>query len=155
VDFVALSFIRDAEDVRRARRHVERLKTPLIAKIEKPQAVARLEQIATEADGIMLARGDLGVEMPLERLPVIQKQAVRMINRMGGIAIVATEMLESMCNNPRPTRAEVSDVANAIFDGADAVMLSAETAIGKFPIESARMMSRIVIEAERRAAHPS
>jgi pyruvate kinase len=152
VDFVALSFVRSAEDLRQARRHMARLKTPLIAKIEKPQAVAHLEQIAAEADGIMLARGDLGVELPLERLPLIQKDALRLVHRMGRIAIVATEMLESMIHNPRPTRAEVSDVANAILDGADAVMLSAETAAGKFPIESVQMMSRIVTEAEKRVA---
>ncbi len=149
VDWVALSFVRTANDVRRARAHVARLKTPLIAKIEKPEAVANLEEIAAAADGVMIARGDLGVEMPLERLPLIQKQSVRLVNRMGGITIVATEMLESMITNSRPTRAEVSDVANAILDGTDAVMLSAETAVGKFPIQSVRTMARIVVEAEK------
>jgi pyruvate kinase len=150
VDFVALSFVRSADDVQRARALVSRLKTPLIAKIEKPQAVAHLKEIAAAADGVMIARGDLGVEMPLERLPVIQKQAISLVNRLGGIVIVATEMLESMINNSRPTRAEVSDVANAIFDGADAVMLSAETAVGRFPVQAARTMSRIVSSVEGR-----
>ncbi len=155
VDFVALSFVRSAEDVQRARPHVSRLKTPLIAKIEKPEAVTRLEEIAGAADGVMIARGDLGVELPLERLPRIQKDAVGLVNRLGGIAIVATEMLESMINNARPTRAEVSDVANAILDGADAVMLSAETAAGRYPVESARTMARIVLEAEKGGAQPA
>jgi len=154
VDFVALSFVRRAEDVERARPYVSRLKTPLIAKIEKPEAVTRLREIAEAADGVMIARGDLGVEMPLERLPLVQKQAVKMANRAGRIAIVATEMLESMVTNSRPTRAEVSDVANAILDGADAVMLSAETAVGRFPVESARTMASIVAETEKRGAQP-
>ena len=152
VDFVALSFVRRAEDVERARPYVSRLNTPLIAKIEKPEAVTHLREIAEAADGVMVARGDLGVEMPLERLPLIQKQAVNLVNRAGRIAIVATEMLESMVTNSRPTRAEVSDVANAILDGADAVMLSAETAVGQFPVESARTMASIVAEAEKRGA---
>ncbi len=149
VDFVALSFVRSARDLRIARQHVKKLNTPLIAKIEKPQAVADLDAIAEASDGIMIARGDLGVEMPLEQLPGIQKAAVTAANARGGLVIVATEMLESMVNSPRPTRAEVSDVANAIYDGADAVMLSGETAAGKYPVEAIRMMSNIVIEAER------
>jgi pyruvate kinase len=151
VDFVALSFVRTAKDVQQARRLVAKLGTPLIAKIEKPQAVANLEEIANAADGLMLARGDLGVEMPLEQIPGIQKIFVRTVNRIGGIAIVATEMLESMVTNSRPTRAEVSDVANAIFDGTDAVMLSAETAVGRFPVQATSTMARIVEEAEKRA----
>ncbi len=158
VDYVALSFVRSAEDIQQARAHVAKLKTPLIAKIEKPQAVANLEAIAAVADGVMIARGDLGVEMPLEQLPGIQKRAVAEVNRKGGLVIVATEMLESMVANSRPTRAEVSDVANAILDGADAVMLSGETAAGKYPIEAAATMARIVEEAERGAdgtLHPS
>lgn len=149
VDYVALSFVRTAEDILAARKLVAKNKTPLIAKIEKPQAVANLEAIAAVADGVMVARGDLGVEMPLEQLPAIQKRMVREVNRQGGIAIVATEMLESMVSNPRPTRAEVSDVANAILDGADAVMLSGETAAGKHPIEAVATMARIVEETER------
>ena len=149
VDFVALSFVRSAKDVRQARAYVEKLGTPLIAKIEKPQAVADLDAIAEASDGIMIARGDLGVEMPLEQLPGIQKAAVTAANARGGLVIVATEMLESMINSPRPTRAEVSDVANAIYDGADAVMLSGETASGKHPVETIKMMAKIVREAER------
>ncbi|WNG36575.1 pyruvate kinase [Archangium violaceum] len=148
VDYVALSFVRKAEDIRQARKLVAQRGTPLIAKIEKPQAVDDLDAIAREADGIMVARGDLGVEMPLEKLPAIQKHMVRTVNRMGGLVIVATEMLESMVNNARPTRAEVSDVANAILDGADAVMLSGETAAGKHPIQAAATMARIVEETE-------
>ncbi|MFL5343443.1 MAG: pyruvate kinase [Hyalangium sp.] len=151
VDYVALSFVRSAEDILQARAHVAKRNTPLIAKIEKPQAVANLEAIAAVADGVMIARGDLGVEMPLEQLPGIQKRAVAEVNRKGGLVIVATEMLESMVGSPRPTRAEVSDVANAILDGADAVMLSGETAAGKYPIEAAATMARIVEEAERGA----
>ena len=154
VDFVALSFVRSVEDVESARPHVAKLGTPLIAKIEKPQAVIALEAIARAADGVMVARGDLGVEMPLEKLPAIQKRAVAEVNRMGRIAIVATEMLESMIQNPRPTRAEVTDVANAVLDGADAVMLSGETASGRFPVEAVATMSRIVEEAERGPANP-
>ncbi|HEX8441424.1 pyruvate kinase [Archangium sp.] len=148
VDYVALSFVRTADDIRRARKLVAQRNTPLIAKIEKPQAVENLEAIAREADGIMVARGDLGVEMPLEKLPAIQKHMVRTVNAMGGLVIVATEMLESMVNNARPTRAEVSDVANAILDGADAVMLSGETAAGKHPVEAVATMARIVQEME-------
>ena len=148
VDYVALSFVRSANDIREARKLVAQRGTPLIAKIEKPQAVANLEAIAREADGIMVARGDLGVEMPLEKLPAIQKRMVRTVNQMGGLVIVATEMLESMVNNARPTRAEVSDVANAILDGADAVMLSGETAAGKYPVEAVATMARIVEEME-------
>jgi pyruvate kinase len=148
VDYVALSFVRTAEDIRRARKLVAQRNTPLIAKIEKPQAVDNLEAIAREADGIMVARGDLGVEMPLEKLPAIQKHMVRTVNAMGGLVIVATEMLESMVNNARPTRAEVSDVANAILDGADAVMLSGETAAGKHPVAAVATMARIVEETE-------
>ncbi|MBZ4418545.1 pyruvate kinase [Myxococcus sp. RHSTA-1-4] len=149
VDYVALSFVRTAADIHKAREHVKKNKTPLIAKIEKPQAVECLEAIAAAADGIMVARGDLGVEMPLEQLPAIQKRMVREVNRQGGLVIVATEMLESMVGNPRPTRAEVSDVANAILDGADAVMLSGETAAGRYPTEAAATMARIVEETER------
>jgi pyruvate kinase len=151
VDYVALSFVRSADDIKKAREHVAKRNTPLIAKIEKPQAVENLEAIAAVADGVMIARGDLGVEMPLEQLPGIQKRAVAEVNRMGGLVIVATEMLESMVGNPRPTRAEVSDVANAILDGADAVMLSGETAAGRYPIDAAATMARIVEETERGA----
>ncbi|AKJ03385.1 pyruvate kinase [Archangium gephyra] len=158
VDYVALSFVRTANDIHQARKLVAQRNTPLIAKIEKPQAVADLDAIARAADGIMVARGDLGVEMPLEKLPAIQKRMVATVNRMGGLVIVATEMLESMVNNARPTRAEVSDVANAILDGADAVMLSGETAAGKYPVQAVATMARIVEETEsgvvRRMEHP-
>ncbi|MCI0574512.1 MAG: pyruvate kinase [Myxococcaceae bacterium] len=151
VDYVALSFVRCAEDVRRARKLVSQRGTPLIAKIEKPQAVADLDAIAAVSDGVMVARGDLGVEMPLEQIPSLQKSMVAAVNRRGGLVIVATEMLESMVTNPRPTRAEVSDVANAILDGADAVMLSGETASGRYPVEAVRTMARVVEETELRA----
>lgn len=149
VDYVALSFVRSARDIVNARKLVARRQTPLIAKIEKPQAVEALEEIAAVADGVMVARGDLGVELPLERVPAIQKWMVKLTNERGGIVIVATEMLESMVQNVRPTRAEVSDVANAILDGADAVMLSGETAEGKFPLQAVRAMATIVEETEK------
>jgi len=151
VDFVALSFVRSAADIAHARPYVVRLGTPLIAKIEKPQAIENLEDIAEASDGVMIARGDLGVEMPLERLPGIQKNALQKMNAMGRLGIVATEMLESMTTNSRPTRAEVSDVANAVLDGADAVMLSAETAIGKYPVQAVSTMAKVVVEAEKRS----
>jgi pyruvate kinase len=155
VDYVALSFVRSAKDLHEARKLVHARRTPLIAKIEKPQAVERLDEIADAADGVMVARGDLGVEMPLEKLPGIQKDMVRRVNARGGIVIVATEMLESMIEKPRPTRAEVTDVANAIFDGADAVMLSGETAAGKYPVQVIETMARIVVEAEtQHHVHP-
>jgi pyruvate kinase len=147
VDYVAASFVRSADDVREVRRHAGSL--PIIAKIEKPQAVDRLDEICLAADGIMVARGDLGVEMPLERVPLIQKTAIEKIGRFGKTAIVATQMLESMIQAPSPTRAEVSDVANAILDGADAVMLSAESASGQFPERAVRTMASIVEEVEK------
>lgn len=145
VDYVALSFVRSAKDIELARKHVRKLGTPLIAKIEKPQAIQALDAIAAASDGVMVARGDLGVEMPLAQLPGLQKEAVTTVNRRGGLVIVATEMLESMINSPRPTRAEVSDVANAIFDGTDAVMLSGETAVGRYPVETIRMMASVLV----------
>jgi len=154
VDYVALSFVRSAQDIAHARPYVARLGTPLIAKIEKPQALENLEEIAGAADGVMIARGDLGVEMPLERLPGIQKNALHKVNAMGRLSIVATEMLESMVTNSRPTRAEVSDVANAVFDGAGAVMLSAETAVGKYPVQAVTTMAKVVVEAEKRSTPP-
>ena len=147
VDYVAASFVRSADDIHDVRRHAGSL--PIIAKIEKPQAVERLDEICVAADGIMVARGDLGVEMPLEKVPLIQKMAIEKINRFGKTAIVATQMLESMVQNPTPTRAEVSDVANAIIDGADAVMLSAESASGKWPERAIRTMGSIIEEVER------
>jgi pyruvate kinase len=147
VDLVAMSFVRTARDVERARRHVAP-GTPLIAKMEKPQAIEAMEEIVRTADGVMVARGDLGVELPLEQVPGIQKRLVHRANVLGRTCIVATEMLESMIRAPRPTRAEVSDVANAVLDGADAVMLSAETAVGHDPVAAVATMARIIEEAE-------
>lgn len=155
VDFVALSFVRKASDIKLARSLMRR-PTPIIAKIEKPQAVEALAEISAVSQGVMVARGDLGVEVPLERVPVIQKAAVKLVNQAGGLVIVATEMLESMLTNTRPTRAEVSDVANAILDGADAVMLSGETANGDHPVEAVKTMARIVAEIEKTyVPHPT
>jgi pyruvate kinase len=150
VDAVALSFVRSAADVNMVKQIVvdHGSDTPLIAKLEKPQAIDHLEEILEAADGVMVARGDLGVEMAPERVPVIQKHVIRRAAQWRKPVITATQMLESMVENPRPTRAEASDVANAIFDGTDAVMLSAETASGRYPREAVAMMSRIVIEAE-------
>ena len=150
VDMVALSFVRSPADVIEAKRIVagRRDDLPIIAKLEKPQAIEHLDEILRVADGVMVARGDLGVELPPECVPVIQKRIIRHAGAAGKPVITATQMLESMISNPRPTRAEASDVANAIFDGTDAVMLSAETATGKYPTESVVMMVRIVAEAE-------
>ena len=151
VDAVALSFVRTRNDVRMLRRELAHAKSrPLvIAKLEKPQAIEELEGILEESDGVMVARGDLGVEMPTEKVPTLQKLIVEEANRRGKLVIVATQMLESMITNPRPTRAEASDVANAVLDGADAVMLSAETASGKHPSRVVEIMSKIVVEAEQ------
>ncbi len=148
VDYVALSFVRSARDLAVARRHVKRLRTPLIAKIEKPQALDCLDEIIEASDGIMVARGDLGVELPLAKVPGLQKSMIKRANSQGRLTIVATEMLESMIENSRATRAEVSDIANAILDGADALMLSAETAAGKHPVEAVRTMAAVATEAE-------
>ncbi len=146
VDMVAISFVRTAGDVRETKRliGVRRDDVPVIAKLEKPQAIEHLEEILEVADGVMVARGDLGVEMPPEEVPIIQKHIIRRAAEWRKPVITATQMLESMVDNPRPTRAEVSDVANAVFDGSDAVMLSAETASGRYPREAVAMMSRIV-----------
>jgi len=153
VDAVAISFVRTAEDVKKVRYAMERFsggkRLPLlIAKIEKPEALDNLEAILEIVDGVMVARGDLGVELPPERVPVQQKRIIRLANVGAKLVITATQMLESMITNPLPTRAEASDVANAVFDGTDAVMLSAETASGKYPVESVEMMDRIVRDAE-------
>ena len=150
VDAVALSFVRTAADVTMAKQIIasHHSDVPVIAKLEKPQAVDHLEEILQVADGIMVARGDLGVEMAPEKVPVIQKHVIRRAAAWRKPVITATQMLESMIENPRPTRAEASDVANAIFDGSDAVMLSAETASGAYPRESVSIMSRIIVEAE-------
>jgi pyruvate kinase len=151
VDYVALSFVRHEDDLLEVRDACKKAKSPprIISKIEKPQAVARMEQIIEASDGIMVARGDLGVEMPVYEVPAIQKRLIREAILRDRFVITATQMLESMTEHPRPTRAEVSDVANAIYDGTDAVMLSAETASGKFPVESVRMMARVAETADR------
>ena len=151
VDLVAMSFVRTARDLQTCRRHLAP-GTRLIAKMEKPEAIENLDAIASAADGLMVARGDLGVELALERVPGIQKRLVHRANLLAKPCIVATEMLESMIQSPRPTRAEVSDVANAVLDGADAVMLSAETAVGHDPVGAVATMARIVEEAERSIA---
>jgi pyruvate kinase len=150
VDAVALSFVRSAADVSVVKQIIAKHRSdiPVIAKLEKPQAIDHLEEILEASDGVMVARGDLGVEMAPEKVPVIQKHVIRRAAAWRKPVITATQMLESMIENPRPTRAEASDVANAIFDGTDAVMLSAETASGQYPRESVSIMSRIVVEAE-------
>jgi len=150
VDYVALSFVRSAADLRHARRVLRRIgrTVPLIAKLEKAEAIANLDGIIAEADGVMVARGDLGVELPPEGVPLLQKRIIRCANERGIPVITATQMLESMVHQERPTRAETSDVANAILDGTDAVMLSAETAAGDHPVESVQMMARIALAVE-------
>jgi pyruvate kinase len=151
VDAIAVSFIRTADDIRLVKRRVKALgfETWVIGKLEKPQAIEHLDSILEEADGIMVARGDLGVEVPPEQVPAIQKHMIRKAAEYRKPVITATQMLESMIENPRPTRAEASDVANAVYDGTDAVMLSGESAMGKYPVEAVAMMGRIVCEAER------
>jgi len=150
VDMVALSFVRDAKDVRDVHRVMDQegRRVPVVAKVEKPQAVENMEDVVMAFDAVMVARGDLAVEYPLEQVPMVQKRLVEMCRRNAKPVIVATQMMESMITNSRPTRAEASDVANAILDGADAVMLSAESSVGKYPIETVKTMSRIVEAAE-------
>ncbi len=149
-DLIALSFVRSAEDVVRVHEIMaeEGIKVPVIAKVEKPQAVEALEEIVDAFDGIMVARGDLGVELPLEAVPIVQKRAVEIARRMAKPVIVATQMLESMISSPVPTRAETSDVANAVLDGADAVMLSGETSVGEYPTIVVQTMARIIESTE-------
>ena len=149
-DYIAASFVRRPEDVHLAKELVRRAKkdTPVIVKLEKPEAIENLEQILPVSDGVMVARGDLGVEMNPEQVPVVQKNIIARAREFRRPVITATQMLESMTENPRPTRAEASDVANAIFDGTDAVMLSAETATGRYPVETVAMMARIIEVAE-------
>jgi pyruvate kinase len=179
VDYVALSFVRRSEDVRAAKAliateiaarraddgvrvpqglhpsaYAAESTIPLIAKLEKPEAIANLDSILLAADGVMVARGDLGVELPLEQVPLLQKKIIARANSMGLPVITATQMLESMVNHARPTRAEASDVANAILDGSDAVMLSAETATGAYPVETVEVMARIALQAEGGCAKP-
>jgi pyruvate kinase len=149
-DLIALSFVRNAEDIVRVHEIMaeEGRKVPVIAKIEKPQAVDHLEDIINAFDAIMVARGDLGVELPLEAVPIVQKRTIELARRMAKPVIVATQMLESMISSPVPTRAETSDVANAILDGADAVMLSGETSVGEYPVITVQTMARIVASTE-------
>jgi pyruvate kinase len=155
-DYVALSFVRTAADVRAAKTAIARAgqNTPVIAKLEKPEAIENLDDILIAADGVMVARGDLGAEMSPEKVPVVQKQIISRARNALVPVITATQMLESMRENPRPTRAEASDVANAVFDGTDALMLSGETATGRYPRESVKMMDRIICEAEASVTEP-
>jgi pyruvate kinase len=145
VDLVALSFVREAEDVKSVRRHT---RLPLVAKIEKPQAVADIEDVARAADVVMVARGDLGIELPIEDVPIVQKRVLAVAGRLARPSITATQMLDSMVTSTRPTRAEVADVANAILDGTDAVMLSQETAVGAHPVEAVAMMDAVACRTE-------
>ncbi|HEY8231243.1 MAG TPA: pyruvate kinase [Vicinamibacteria bacterium] len=155
VDFVALSFVRQAQDLVDAKTLVAShgARTPVIAKIEKPQALDNLEAILAACDGVMVARGDLGVELGTENVPIAQKRIIAAANAAGRVVITATQMLESMIENPRPTRAEASDVANAILDGTDAVMLSGESAVGRFPVETVETMARIALYTEEHGAN--
>jgi pyruvate kinase len=150
VDFIALSFVRNPEDVKLVHRVMDDvgIRVPVVAKLEKPEAVDRLEEIVLAFDGLMVARGDLGVEMPLEQVPMVQKRAIQICRDNAKPVIVATQMLESMISHSRPTRAEASDVANAVIDGADAVMLSGETSVGKYPVQAVATMSRIIRSVE-------
>ena len=156
VDFVALSFVRNPEDVKLVHHIMDEvgIRVPVIAKVEKPEAVDRLEEVVRAFDGIMVARGDLGVEMPLEQVPVVQKRAIQICRDNAKPVIVATQMLESMITHSRPTRAEASDVANAVIDGADAVMLSGETSVGKYPVQAVATMSRIIRSVEASGPRP-
>lgn len=156
VDMVAISFVRNANDIISVRKAIEgitqnkkALAIPIIAKLERPEALANLEEIMKVAEGVMVARGDLGVEISPAAVPIAQKEIISSANSHGKLVITATQMLDSMINNPRPTRAEATDVANAVFDGTDAVMLSGETAAGKFPVESVQMMASIIQQAEK------
>ena len=157
VDWVALSFVRTRNDIINIKVELARLNSeiPVIAKIEKPEAVDNLDDIIAVADALMVARGDLGVEMEPEQLPLIQKRMIRACNQAGKPVITATQMLESMTDNSRPTRAEASDVANAILDGTDAVMLSGETAVGSYPLETVSTMAKIALTIERSTLHNS
>ena len=149
VDVIALSFVRRREDLEPAREHLGDRDIPLIAKIEKPLAAENAEEIIDYADGVMVARGDLGIELPIEQVPLVQKRILQIAGRKMTPSITATQMLESMVQSTRPTRAEVADVANAIFDGTDAVMLSQETAVGRYPVEAIAMMAAIAVATER------
>ena len=154
-DFIALSFVRSAKDILDVHRIMDKVgkRIPIIAKIEKPQAVENLEEIVDVFDGIMVARGDLGVELPIEDVPMVQKRCITLARESAKPVIVATQMLDSMITNSRPTRAEVTDCANAVLDGADALMLSGETSVGDFPIEAVQTMARIIEKTESDALH--
>ncbi|MCF7839085.1 MAG: pyruvate kinase [Candidatus Marinimicrobia bacterium] len=151
VDYIALSFVRSLDDIMTVRRVLDRhaKDIPVIAKIEKPEALEHMDEILPAVDGLMVARGDLGVELPFEQVPLIQKQLIEMANAASKPVITATQMLESMVTNPRPTRAEVNDVANAILDGTDAVMLSEESALGRYPVQAVEAMARIAADVEK------
>ena len=148
VDYIALSFLRNAEDVKEAKKFLGKAKVKIVAKIERPEALKNIKEIVDEADMVMIARGDLGIETPLWELPVRQKEIIELVIKNKKSVIVATQMLDSMIRNPLPTRAEVSDVANAVFESADYVMLSGETASGKYPVEAVDMMKKIINSAE-------
>src|SRR5712672_2285947 len=149
-DMIALSFVQGPEDAEPPRKIMDEMgvRLPLIAKVEKPQAVAALDDVVAAFDGIMVARGDLGVEYPLEQVPLVQKRVIKLARQAAKPVIVATQMLESMVSAPRPTRAEASDVANAVLDGADALMLSAETSVGSYPVDAVTTMAKIIVAAE-------
>lgn len=151
VNWIALSFVRKAQDIKELKRKVSKAEHPakIIAKVEKPEAVARIKEIIKATDAVMIARGDLGVEVPMEQLPAIQKQIIKRCIQRAKPVIVATQMMESMVTNPSPTRAEITDVANAVLDGADAVMLSGETSVGKHPVKVVQAMNKIIEEAEK------
>ena len=151
IDWVALSFVRTANDIHELRRRLTEKgkRSKIVAKMEKPEAIANMDEIIDATDAIMVARGDLGVEIPMERVPLEQKRMVKKCNRLGKPVIIATQMMESMIENPRPTRAETNDVANAVMDGADALMLSAESASGKFPVHAVRSMAKTIAEVEK------
>jgi pyruvate kinase len=150
VDFIALSFVRESEDITHLRSWLKEkgFNKPIIAKIEKPEAIRNFESILKEADGIMVARGDLGVESTPQLVPVFQKRIINRCNAAGKLVITATQMIESMISNPVPTRAEASDIANAVWDGTDVVMLSGETSVGKYPVEAVKMMNDILLTTE-------
>jgi len=153
VDLIALSFVRHGSDIAGVHQVMDRVgvRIPVIAKIERPQAVSNLEEIVSAFDGLMVARGDLGVELPIEEVPLVQKRCIVAARENAKPVIVATQMLESMMNQPSPTRAEATDCANAILDGADALMLSGETSVGKFPLDAVATMSRIIAKTEEKA----
>ncbi|UCH66022.1 MAG: pyruvate kinase, partial [Ignavibacterium sp.] len=154
VEYIALSFVRSADDIIELKEWLtnKKMPVPVIAKIEKKEAVDDFDAILNETDGIMIARGDLGVELKPQSVPVIQKKIIKRCNEEGKLVITATQMLESMINSPTPTRAEVSDIANAVWDGTDIVMLSGETSIGKYPLTTARLMNEVILQSEK---HPS